>query len=304
MKKFGTVLLTVYVTVTTIAAALFGYLYFNDKTEENKSVDLNDVRSLVDAICDDLGLNKTSSLSYRSSNNEYVALLASGSYSQKYEEYTQDEIKTNLDYLSALQFAKYFVGEKVEEKKYYSSTASYDSVTQTMTAYFEYTDNGARIYLGGAYDGEELFPMFIEVSGDPNDWSLVFAAAASWKPSGNEVEVYRVIEAKAKDGDLYSYSYEEVEILASSNKSDLKKADVYSTVIYSVDLNENKKFEQTKFVFGTTNSSLLKLSDAEVVNVSKDLVSKVQTYNHGITFEGKQCTTSNFLQKIFNALVA
>ncbi len=113
MKKVGTILLTIYVTLVTVGCAVFGYLYFSSISGKSSSaLTRAEALVLVNEVYKERGLGSSK---------------AASALSLDYEDYSQNEFSQDVSYLfymhdASIILAKSLLESDVEENVWYQST--------------------------------------------------------------------------------------------------------------------------------------------------------------------------------------
>ena len=157
MKKFGTIVLTVYLTLATLGATLFGFLYFSNKIEENK-MSQEEATSLVTTVWRDLK-NCVSNVVGTSTMVNVISL--------EYDDYNEDNFdETSLGGINtALYFFeiyKDFISTHTADRIYVDSENNLEKTVELMesgAAYHQYSTD--------EYSGTSIF-----VTGNEDNWKL------------------------------------------------------------------------------------------------------------------------------------
>ena len=263
-KNVGKIVLTVYVTIVTIAAILFGSLYLSKLFKNNKL----DAKGLINTVCYDMGFL---------SEKEYKDAVSN----------TTDFYNNSEHLIKSLLFWSKFCIDNGKENTYYTSSASYkmNDKTYSSTGYlfYETTEDTLTINL---FDTNNKSNIVIVIKTNTKDkWLL-----QGYLPEKTFTlkDGYQYFEIKANTENVYSYYEEKV---ALSNKDNITAENIDEITVF-----ENNKNTNTN-----VNKSNSDFTDNEKVEITKRLKGRFENIKL-INFNTTKFTESNFLKETYKML--
>ncbi len=263
-KNVGKIVLTVYVTIVTIAAILFGSLYLSKLFKNNKL----DAKGLINTVCYDIGF--ISEKEFKDSNSN-----------------TTDFYNNSEHQIKAILFWSKFCIENGQENTYYSSSATYkiDETNITGTGYLFYEVNEDSLIIN-LFDANNNINIVMIIKTNTNDkWLLQAYMPEKTFALKNG---YQYFEIKAANDGVYSFHEEEV-VLTNKNNITADK------------INEIYVFESNKKTNTTVKKSNSDFTNQEKVETTKALTEKFKNVKL-INFNTPKFTESNFLKETYKLL--
>lgn len=222
MKSFGKIILTVYLTITTLASGIFGFLYFNSKDYNSDYLSISVIKGVVDDVVTTMSgmFNESSQNTQNSQISQSNIVYASEEnfdittyYSSNEEVELIDKHYKSLVYHAELfsSMAKIFLNNEPEYDKVYFDDTINEYDNSNITHYFSLKSISSLkskvIYFSLAYGCEDSFEMLI----DKSNSSYEYIIELKWNmdildpSSHSESQIMYITFGKLKNNTSFEY---------------------------------------------------------------------------------------------------
>lgn len=302
-SKLGKVVLIVYVTLATVAAFLFGFLYISEKNRDGLTI--SGARELLTTICYDLETAyNNSAASGRNSSISTTAIEP--------EEYLGDDLfaETTINPLSLIQFlqmARAATTSEYKERTYYRSAVEFfpnePSSTFEIEAYIHIDIQGNSIKINlvqftESNDGSRIASaMYLDVAKEENDsWSLSYYAYPLTEDVSYDTEYeisnnFYFMYARGNVAGAYVFGVYRF-INTTGDFSDLSISNIQDLSMYYCDIENNQLL----------NLEQAQMEETDIVSQAQGMYDMFQTESDGIvSFVDIQPESSTFLYDAYLA---